>query len=171
MGQSNSKRESKGKETKSSECANAHTHKHEGKILAINNSTSLEKDENQNSSEPEQSLSARKKEKNCVEKEKTEKIQVRERVHLKPSEIELLKQELGEDDYNFVVDKLDSFKGAKGKTYKDDFCAIRNWGINALNEHKIKLTHLANEKQPNKRMEAILTGHATVVQNIPKWEY
>jgi len=143
---------------KESECANAHTHTREEKIPVFENSVFSEKKLNEPAEAQKQMLVAEKKgkEKNCAQKEKIEKVQVRERVHLKQAEIEQLKRELGEEDYNFVVDKVDLYKGAKGKKYQDDFCAIRGWGFAALTEHKAKTANLNAQKEKKKGAKACI---------------
>lgn len=157
--------------SKESECANAHTHTREEKISVFENSVFSEKKVNEPAEAQKQMLVAEKKgkEKNCAQKEKIEKVQVRERVYLKQAEIEQLKRELGEEDYNFVVDKVDLYKGAKGKKYQDDFCAIKSWGFAALTEHKAKTAQLSKQnekKQPSMRMQNILSNHASLMQDF-----
>lgn len=148
------------KTSKESECANAHTHTREERIPVFENSVFSEKKVNEPAEAQKQMLVAEKKgkEKNCAQKEKIEKVQVRERVHLKPAEIEQLKRELGEEGYNFVVDKVDLYKGAKGKKYQDDFCAIKSWGFAALTEHKAKTANLDAQKEKKKGAKACIAA-------------
>ena len=62
------------------------------------------------------------------DKEK-EKTRVRDFVSLTNAELEKLHAELGQDVTDRVLDKLDNYKGSKGKTYKDDYRAMRSWVI------------------------------------------
>lgn len=149
------------KEREESECANAHTHTHEENFPFFENSSFSEKNRDEPAEPQKQTLVAEKKEKekSCAQKEKAEKVQVRERVYLKPAEIEQLVRELGQQDYDFVVDRIDFYKGAKGRTYQDDFCAIKGWGITALHEHKAKNAQLVAQSPPETRVKSILSNH------------
>lgn len=67
-------------------------------------------------------------------KEKEPKVKFAEFVSMTSTEYEKLKAELGEKGANECIEILNNYKGSKGKTYKNDYLAIRSWVIDRLNE-------------------------------------
>lgn len=72
------------------------------------------------------------------DKDKEEKEKVLDFVSLTRSEIVKLKEEFGDDGFNWMVEKLNNYKGAEGKKYKSDYLAIRNWVVASYEESKNK---------------------------------
>lgn len=76
------------------------------------------------------------------EKGKVEKFFIKtsnqeKNVKLKNSEVETLKEKLGEKGFLFCVNKLSDYKLAKGATYKSDYGAINSWVIKEWDKQKI----------------------------------
>ena len=59
-------------------------------------------------------------------------------VLLTPSEHARLVEEFGESDTAWMITKLNAYKLEKGKTYKSDYAAIRNWVVERLAEYRQK---------------------------------
>jgi hypothetical protein len=80
--------------------------------------------------------------KNRVNKSKVKenKIEMRPLVFLLPAEIETLQKEFSELDLNWIYDKLQNSKLAKGYTYKSDYGAICSWVKESLKEEKEKIS-------------------------------
>lgn len=72
------------------------------------------------------------------QKPKEVKKQYAEYVFMKEKEYEKLVEEYGEAAVKWMIEKLDNFKGATGKRYKDDYRAILNWVVRAYKEEKGK---------------------------------
>lgn len=73
-----------------------------------------------------------------TEVETETKGKVRDNVALTLDEILKLKTEFGNEAYEWMISKLNSFKGSKGKKYKSDYLAILNWVVDAYKEQKEK---------------------------------
>lgn len=58
-------------------------------------------------------------------------------VHLLPLEHSSLLADYGPDQTRAIVEKLSQYKAAKGKTYKSDMAAIRQWVIDSTGVQKI----------------------------------
>lgn len=72
------------------------------------------------------------------EKPEAEKTQFAPFVSMTNEEHSKLVEEHGLELTNKFIAKLDSFKGSKGKTYKDDYRAILSWVIQAVMEKEPK---------------------------------
>ena len=75
-------------------------------------------------------------------KDKVEKFFIKtsnqeKNVKLKNSEVETLKEKLGEKGFLFCVNKLSDYKLAKGATYKSDYGAINSWVIKEWEKQQI----------------------------------
>jgi len=75
-------------------------------------------------------------------KDKVEKFFIKtsnqeKNVKLKNSEVETLKEKLGEKGFLFCVNKLSDYKLAKGATYKSDYGAINSWVIKEWDKQQI----------------------------------
>ena len=64
-----------------------------------------------------------------VDKKKIEKKEYASCVHMQPEEREKLVAMVGEAHTRNCITKLSDYKGSTGKTYKNDYLAIRNWVI------------------------------------------
>lgn len=63
---------------------------------------------------------------------------VRENVFLHRTEMETLQRSYSEDEINWMLDKLSSYKLSSGRIYKSDYGAITNWVTDRLKEEKLK---------------------------------
>ena len=63
------------------------------------------------------------------EKEKEKKKEYAPTVHMTPTEYDKLVELIGRDNTRRCIDKISHYKGALGKTYKDDYKAILNWTV------------------------------------------
>lgn len=61
-----------------------------------------------------------------------------EHVQMLEKEYDSLVKEFGQGDANRLVEILNNYKGANGKSYKSDYLAIRNWVVSRLQEEKRK---------------------------------
>lgn len=93
-----------------------------------------------------------KNDKNEKNEKKKEKNMYAEFVSMTESEYQTLLSEFGVADTNRLIEILNNYKGSKGKTYKSDYMAIRNWVVNRLQEEK--------QKQKGK-------GKGVMVDNLP----
>ena len=66
------------------------------------------------------------------EKEKPVKMMVCDNVRLLQDEIDKLVEKFGQQFYERCLEKLDNYKGSKGKTYKSDYRAILLWVVDAV---------------------------------------
>ena len=64
-----------------------------------------------------------------------------------PEEFEKLKEQYGEIVANQLIEILDNYKGATGKTYKSDYRAILSWVIKRYEEDKKKPSGKTEEPQ------------------------
>lgn len=68
-------------------------------------------------------------EKKKTTKKDTIKIKYAEFVSMTEQQYNTLIKNYGEEKTNRMIEVLDNYKGAKGKTYKDDYRAILNWVV------------------------------------------
>lgn len=78
------------------------------------------------------------KEKEKTRTQKSEKINFAEFVTLLPAEHEKLCSEYGASMTNTLIETLNNYKGAHGKTYKSDYRAILSWVVEKVKEKKGK---------------------------------
>lgn len=64
---------------------------------------------------------------------KPEKTKYADTVRLYPEEYQKLCERFGEAFTKKCIEKLDLYKGSKGKTYKDDYKAILSWVVDQVN--------------------------------------
>lgn len=64
------------------------------------------------------------------------KISYGEFVTLTPTQHEKLVARFGPDDATAKIEKLDNYKGSKGKSYKSDYHTILNWSAKDAKENK-----------------------------------
>lgn len=64
-----------------------------------------------------------------VKNDKERKNIYAENVKMKESEYKKLLDEYGQEVLDWMVEKLDNYKGAKGKRYKSDYRAILSWVV------------------------------------------
>jgi hypothetical protein len=103
------------------------------------------------------------------DKERKEgKEKVRDFVTLTPSEIEKLILEFGEEAYEWMINKLNSFKGSKGKTYKSDYLAIHSWVVKAYGEEKEKRSAKKVSSEAPGRVESLISNHEKYALNLQK---
>ena len=65
-------------------------------------------------------------------KKKQDKIKYAEYVTLTEKEYQKLVDSYGEPSTKKMIEKLDNYKGSKGKTYKSDYMAILSWVVNVI---------------------------------------
>lgn len=94
------------------------------------------------------------------------KIKYAEFVTMTEGEHQVLVAEHGPDDTARLIEILNLYKGANGRTYKSDFMAIKKWGIKALAEEKHKSNSL---RQQNKARAPNETPSAASVINGGKY--
>jgi len=70
--------------------------------------------------------------KNDKKKESTPKIKYSEYVLMREVDYKTLVKKYGEGNTRKFIEKLDNYKGANGKKYKDDYRAILNWVVNEV---------------------------------------
>jgi len=73
------------------------------------------------------------------DKEKEEKIKYADFVFMKQEEYQKLLDKHGPENTSAFVEKLNNYKGSKGKTYKSDYLAILDWVVNAVMGKKEKV--------------------------------
>lgn len=71
-------------------------------------------------------------------KAKDKKTKYADFVSMLPEEYEKLNSEFGEKGVLRLIEILNNYKGSKGKKYKSDYLAIRNWVVTRYNEEKNK---------------------------------
>lgn len=71
-------------------------------------------------------------------KENVPKIKFAEFVSLLQAEYDKLILSHGEEKTKRIIDTLNNYKGANGKTYKSDYMAILNWVINRVDEEEFR---------------------------------
>lgn len=95
---------------------------------------------------------------------KVNKENVRDLVTLTHPEIEKLKNEFGNEAYEWMVDKLHYAKGANNKLkYDSDYMAIRKWVVGAFKEQKLKEK---NSGEKESRVMAIMGNHEELMKNL-----
>lgn len=82
---------------------------------------------------------------NAIKESKVKKSTVKEKkvkyhdfVLLKKDEYDKLEKEHGESGVKKIIEILNNYKGAKGKTYQSDYLAILNWVVKRYSEEKGK---------------------------------
>jgi hypothetical protein len=71
-------------------------------------------------------------------------LSFRDNVLLTQKEFDTLVEKYGMQRANMMLDKLDSYKGSSGKTYKDDYKAINHWVVEEILKKK-PLTQAVDE--------------------------
>jgi hypothetical protein len=71
-----------------------------------------------------------------VKQSTVKKIKYADFVALTSDEYAKLVEQFGENDAKRLIELLDNYKGANGKSYKDDYRAILNWVVKRLAEEK-----------------------------------
>lgn len=59
-----------------------------------------------------------------------------EHVRMTQQEMERLQQEFGREGAEQMVEMLNAYKGASGKTYRSDYMAIRSWVVRRWQEEQ-----------------------------------
>lgn len=78
-------------------------------------------------------------------------------VKISEKEYDKLRERYGKETAMKALEKLDNYKGSKGKKYKSDYRAILSWVIGALSSNGSTITgpsDLKTIKDPVKLMEA-----------------
>lgn len=84
----------------------------------------------------------------CVKTQKrVEKIKYADYVSMKPEEYQKLVDEYGEQFTKACIQKLDFYKGSKGKTYKDDYRAIKSWVVDEVKKTNPGLIQQASKQE------------------------
>jgi len=83
------------------------------------------------------------------EKEKKEELKKEEYIYteftkLKKTDFEKLVSEYGLDDTQRMIETLNNYKGANGKTYKNDFLAIKNWVVDRVKQQPLNKKSLVD---------------------------
>lgn len=84
------------------------------------------------------------------ETSKDKKITLAEFVHMTQVEHETLIQKLGEERTKAYIERLDNYKGAKGKRYKSDYRAILTWASKD-DENQTKQEAVSDDARRNGR--------------------
>ena len=71
-----------------------------------------------------------------TENKTRDKIKYSDFVKMKKSEHEKLVDQYGTKATKWMIEKLDNYKGAKGKTYKSDYRAILSWVVEEWYKHQ-----------------------------------
>jgi hypothetical protein len=109
--------------------------------------------ESDNLAQKNESLKKEEKEP-CEKKNSTKHLKVRENVSLTEKQISMLKEKLDERDYEWVLNKLSSYKKESGKMYSSDYLAITKWVLIAL--HNEKATKNCDEEIEGKNIKALM---------------
>lgn len=75
---------------------------------------------------------------NIEKKEKEKKENFAEFVTMTKTEYNKLVEKFGEVETQWMIDKLDNYKGSKNKKYNSDYRAILNWVVGELEKEKAK---------------------------------
>src|SRR6185312_4090298 len=89
-----------------------------------------------------------------------EKVKVRESVFLSPKEISQLEKQFNAEDCNWMYDKLNDYKLAKGIVYNSDYGAICSWVKKRLKEEK------QNPPEKESKILGALRAGETVVNHF-----
>ena len=73
-----------------------------------------------------------KRRKKTDEEKEAEKTKYADYVRMKPSEYDSLRSTIGKEATEKAIAILNSYKGSKGKTYKNDYMAIHSWVIDKI---------------------------------------
>lgn len=100
---------------------------------------------------------------------KEEKNKYSEYVYMFEKEYNSLIDKYGKHNTQKMIEKLDAFKGSKGKTYKDDYRAILNWVVEAckvktlddINEYE---NHMQIKKEERKKAYSESADPQTIQQ-------
>lgn len=95
--------------------------------------------------------------------EKPKKLKYADFVSMLPEEHEKLLSEFGDTATTRMVEILNNYKGAKGKKYKSDYLAIRNWVITRYKEE----TNGSRNYNRNEGISRIVTSTQTRKTTIP----
>ena len=63
------------------------------------------------------------------ERKRKDKKEYAPTVHMTEAEYDKLVELIGKDNTRRCIDKISHYKGASGKTYKDDYRAVLNWTV------------------------------------------
>ncbi len=66
------------------------------------------------------------------------KVQYRDFVKMTPEEYQELIKKYGEEQTKSMLDILDNYKGANGKSYKSDYRAVLSWVVKRYQEEQLK---------------------------------
>lgn len=83
-------------------------------------------------------INSQRKGKEVKEGKERKCVKVLDYVSLTPTEIEKLKNDYGEEGYEWIINKLNYYKGSKGAKYKNDYMAIGQWVVKSYQEEKEK---------------------------------
>lgn len=94
-----------------------------------------------------------KKEKLSKESTKKDVVKVAyaENVRMTEEEHGKLMEEFGAEAAAWMIDRLNAFKGSKGKTYKSDYLAIRSWVVDSYNEYQSKARRTTSAGDVNQK--------------------
>lgn len=81
-------------------------------------------------------------------KPKVDKTKYSDYVSMKPEEYEKLVNGYGEPFAKACIQKLDFYKGSKGKTYKDDYRAILSWVVDEIKKSNPGLIQQTSNHNP-----------------------
>lgn len=106
--------------------------------------------DNPSDSPPDSPPDNARKEENPPEKPKkakVEKTKYADYVSMKPEEYQKLVDAYGEPFTKACIQKLDFYKGSKGKTYKDDYRAILSWVVDEIKKTNPGLIQQASKPE------------------------
>lgn len=106
--------------------------------------------------------------KNDIRMNKNDKNKYADFVLMTKEEYQKLIKEYGKEYTKKFIDKLNAFKGSKGKTYKSDYLAILNWVIDAVLKDKDRIA--IQETKERERQHAIgKRKEREASSNMPNW--
>ena len=80
-----------------------------------------------------------------MKKAKSSKKKYAEFVTMTEEEFSKLVEKYGKPFVKVCIEELDNYKGAKGKTYKNDYRAILSWVVDSVNEKRPGLLRSSRE--------------------------
>lgn len=102
-----------------------------------------------------------KRRKKTDEEKDAEKTKYADYVRMKPSEYDSLRNTIGKEATEKAIAILNSYKGSKGKTYKNDYMAIHSWVIDKI---KKDFPNLIKEAQSTENDDVSINPFASYLQ-------
>ena len=100
--------------------------------VVSNTETEVETQQGVTTETPSVETKPKRKGKKTDEEKEAEKTKYADYVRMKPSEYDSLIATIGKEAADKAIAILNSYKGSKGKTYKNDYMAIHSWVIDKI---------------------------------------